>query len=214
MNLQITEIFHSIQGESTYAGRPCTFVRLTGCPLRCVWCDTAYAFQGGESISLEEILKRVAALGCSLVEVTGGEPLAQKECIALLQALVDKGYEVLLETSGALPVDDVPPEVHRIVDLKCPGSGEEKKNRWENLPLLTIQDEIKFVIKDRKDYDWALDVTRCQHLAGRVNAVLFSPVHGELGPEQLAEWMKKDHAPAQLQIQLHKYLWPGVEKGI
>ncbi|MEW6778108.1 MAG: 7-carboxy-7-deazaguanine synthase QueE [Bdellovibrionota bacterium] len=214
MNLQVTEIFHSIQGESTYAGRPCTFVRLTGCPLRCVWCDTAYAFQGGESISLEGILKRVTALGCSLVEVTGGEPLAQKECITLLQALVDKGYEVLLETSGALPIDNVPPEVHRIVDLKCPGSGEEKKNRWENLPLLTSQDEIKFVIKDRKDYDWALDVTRCQHLPDRVNAVLFSPVHGELNPEQLAEWMKKDQAPARLQIQLHKYLWPGVEKGI
>ncbi len=214
MSLQITEIFHSIQGESTYAGRPCAFVRLTGCPLRCSWCDTAYAFEGGKAMTIEEILRQVAAFGCPLVEVTGGEPLAQKECVPLLQALVDAGYEVLLETSGALPIEGVPEEVRRIVDFKCPGSGEEAKNHWENLAFLRPTDEIKFVLAGRKDYDWALDVTRCRDLARKANAVLFSPVHGKIEPRELAEWMKKDQAPARLQIQLHKYLWPGVERGI
>jgi len=214
LSLQVTEIFHSIQGESTHAGRPCAFVRLTGCPLRCSWCDTAYAFEGGKAMAVEEILRQVAAFGCPLVEVTGGEPLAQKECVPLLQALVDAGYEVLLETSGALPIEQVPEEVRRIVDLKCPDSGEEGKNRWENLPYLTRRDEIKFVIASRKDYDWALDVARCRDLARKANAVLFSPVHGKVEPRELAEWMKKDQAPARLQIQLHKYLWPGVERGI
>ncbi len=211
-SLVVTEIYASIQGESTFAGRPCVFVRLTGCPLRCDWCDTEYAFTGGERMTLEEILRRVKSHGMGLVEVTGGEPLAQSECLTLLARLVNAGYETLLETSGALDVSKVDPRVVKIMDLKCPGSGEEASNRWENLAALTPRDEIKFVIKDRADYQWAERVVRERGWAGR-HVVLFSPVKGALDPADLAAWMIADRSSARLQIQMHKILWPNETQG-
>lgn len=210
--LLVNELYRSIQGESTYAGLPCGFIRLTGCPLRCVWCDTEYAFTGGRRLSIPEILSEVAGWGVPLVEVTGGEPLAQPECPALLSALCDAGYRVLLETSGAIDVSGVDPRVVKIIDIKCPGSGEETANRWENLTLLAPADEIKFVLADRADYEYAREIIRKNSLEGRV--LLFSPVHGKLDPAQLAAWMLEDRSPARLQLQLHKYLWPGETKGV
>ncbi|MCA9726929.1 MAG: radical SAM protein, partial [Candidatus Eisenbacteria bacterium] len=165
--MRVAEIFHSIQGESTWAGRPCTFVRLTGCPLRCRWCDTEYAFHGGTEMSQAEVLDRVASYGCALVEVTGGEPLAQKECPALLRELCDRGYSVLLETSGAVSTESVDPRVVTVLDLKCPDSGESERNRWDNLDRLRPQDEIKFVLATRRDYEWALETVRHRDLARR-----------------------------------------------
>ena len=207
--LRITEIFHSLQGESSLSGLPTVFVRLTGCPLRCQYCDTTYAFQGGEWQTLPQILERVAAFGASCVCVTGGEPLAQKSCLPLLAALCDAGYRVSLETSGALPVADVDPRVVRVVDVKTPGSGEEPRNLYAQLPLLGERDEIKFVICDRADYEWSRAQVRA--LAPRAS-VLFSPSHGQLAARQLAEWILADRAPVRFQIQLHKVLW-GNEQG-
>ena len=208
--LRITEIFHSIQGESSRVGLPTVFVRLTGCPLRCVWCDTAYAFSGGEALAIDEVLQRVGAFDCGTICVTGGEPLAQKGCLPLLGALCDAGYSVSLETSGALDIGGVDPRVARIVDLKAPGSGEHEKNRWENLALLTAGDELKFVLASREDYDWAVSACRQRRLFERC-AVLFSPVQGQLDPAQLAQWILDDRLPLRFQLQLHKLLWGGAE---
>jgi 7-carboxy-7-deazaguanine synthase len=204
--LRVTEIFHSLQGETSRVGLPTVFVRLTGCPLRCVWCDTAYAFSGGELLDLADILHRVAAFGCNTVCLTGGEPLAQKEAIALLAALCDAGYSVSLETSGALDVGAVDPRVSRIVDLKAPDSGESAKNRWENLDLLTSHDELKFVLASREDYDWAVAACRQRRLFEHC-PVLFAPVQGQLDPALLAQWLLEDRLPVRFQLQLHKLLW-------
>jgi len=205
-SLRITEIFHSLQGETSRSGLPTVFVRLTGCPLRCTWCDTTYAFSGGESMTQDDILSRVAAFGCRTVCVTGGEPLAQKACIDLLAALCAAEYSVSLETSGALDIGGVDPRVSRIVDLKAPGSGESAKNRWENLDLLTPHDEVKFVLASREDYDWAVSACRQRRLFERC-PVLFAPVQGQLDPAQLAQWLLDDTLPARFQLQLHKVLW-------
>lgn len=204
--LRISEIFHSIQGESSRVGLPTVFVRLTGCPLRCVWCDTEYAFSGGEMMSLAEVLAKIAEFNCNTICVTGGEPLAQKACIELLQALCEAGYSVSLETSGALDIGEVDPRVARIMDIKAPDSGEVAKNRWENIPLLNAHDEVKFVLASAADYEWAADVVRRERLSERC-AVLFSPVQGTLSPTDLAEWVVRDHLPVRFQLQLHKVLW-------
>lgn len=204
--LRVSEIFHSLQGETSRVGLPTIFVRLTGCPLRCIWCDTTYAFNGGESMTQAEILRRVAAFDCRTVCVTGGEPLAQKACIELLATLCTAGYSVSLETSGALDIGGVDPRVSRIVDLKAPGSGESAKNRWENLDLLTPRDELKFVLASREDYDWAVSACRQRRLFERC-PVLFAPVQGQLDPARLAQWLLDDRLPARFQLQLHKVLW-------
>ncbi len=206
VRLKITEIFHSLQGESSLVGWPTVFVRLTGCPLRCQYCDTAYAFHGGQWESLESILASVATHGARHVCVTGGEPLAQKACIPLLSALCDAGYTVSLETSGAMDIGAVDPRVRRIVDLKTPGSAELARNRWENLPLLRETDEIKFVLCGREDYDWARQ-TIAEHALTQRCAVLFSPSQGQLAPDQLADWILQDRLPVRFQLQLHKLLW-------
>ncbi|MEW6163876.1 MAG: 7-carboxy-7-deazaguanine synthase QueE [Pseudomonadota bacterium] len=204
--LRVSEIFHSLQGESTRVGLPTVFVRLTGCPLRCAWCDTAYAFTGGEAMTLAAILKQVAAFGCPTVCVTGGEPLAQPHCLALLTALCDAGYSVSLETSGALDIGGVDPRVARIMDLKAPDSGECARNRWENLDLLGPGDEIKLVLASTADYDWAKSVLAERRLAARC-PVLLSPVADRLVPAHLAEWILRDRLPVRFQLQLHKTLW-------
>lgn len=206
IRLRITEIFASVQGESTRVGLPTTFVRLTGCPLRCTWCDTAYAFQGGVMRPLDSVLADVANLGQHHVCVTGGEPLAQKSCLALLSALCDAGYSVSLETSGALDVSGVDPRVARIMDLKAPGSGEVDKNRYANLAYLNARDEIKIVLADEADYQWAVQQITEHHLTRRCE-VLLSPVAGSLAPAQLAEWIVRDRLPVRFQLQLHKILW-------
>ena len=210
--LTVHEIFHSIQGESSHAGRPCVFVRLTGCNLRCIWCDTAHAFHEGEPLSVDEVVRRVGSYGCELVEVTGGEPLLQPDALRLMRELLDRGHAVLLETGGSLPIDEVPEGVVRIVDVKCPGSGESERNHWENLERLRPADEVKFVIADRADYDWAVDRVRECRLWRRCT-VLFSAVQGRLDPGDLARWVLEDRLVVRVQIQLHKVLWPGVERG-
>lgn len=204
--LRVTEIFHSLQGETSRTGLPTVFVRLTGCPLRCGYCDTAYAFHGGESLTLDEILSRVAALGAHYVTLTGGEPLAQKQAPALLQRLADAGYSVSLETSGALDVSAVDPRISKILDLKTPGSGECERNLWSNLAHLTPHDEIKFVLCDEADYQWAREQIRMHQLEAKC-PLLMSPVHGKLEPRLLAEWILRDHLPVRMQLQLHKLLW-------
>jgi 7-carboxy-7-deazaguanine synthase len=209
--LRISEIFHSIQGEADAVGWPTVFVRLTGCPLRCTWCDTAYAFEGGGWRSFDEILAEVGQYGARHVCVTGGEPLAQKRCLELLTRLCDAGYDVSLETSGALEISQVDPRVRRVMDLKAPGSGESARNLMGNLAHLGVRDQVKFVLADRADYDWAVEVLRGHDLAARC-MVLFSPVYGALAPRALAEWILADRLPVRLQIQLHKALW-GEEPG-
>jgi len=208
-SLKISEIFFSLQGEATRAGLPTVFVRLTGCPLRCVWCDTEHAFSGGQSLSLDRILEQVGSYGARQVCVTGGEPLAQKNCLPLLAALCDAGYEVCLETSGALDISGVDARVSRIVDLKAPGSGESTKNRWANLELLSARDELKFVLKDRADYEWARQ-TISERRLDAVCPLLFSPVQGEIDPTALAEWILADRLPVRFQLQLHKLLWGNI----
>lgn len=218
-HLRVTEIFHSIQGESTWAGLPCTFVRLTGCPLRCIWCDTEYSFHGGEKISLEDILARVADLGCRLVEITGGEPLIHPNAFRLAGELLDRNFTVLVETSGAVDVGPLDPRAHKIMDLKCPGSGEESKNLWANLNHLTGRDEVKFVLKDREDFDWACAAIRKNGLHRRVEegalaAILFSSVWGDLELKALAEWTMAEGLPVRLQLQLHKLIWDPDARGV
>ncbi|MDP1682733.1 MAG: 7-carboxy-7-deazaguanine synthase QueE [Burkholderiales bacterium] len=209
--LRVTEIFLSLQGESSRVGLPTVFIRLTGCPLRCGYCDTEYAFTGGETMTLELILKQVADLHARYVCVTGGEPLAQKNCHALLTALCDAGYSVSLETSGALDIGEVDARVSRIVDIKTPASGEVEKNRWENLAALTPSDEVKFVLCDEADYQWAKQVLAEHHVTEKC-PVLFSPVHGQIEPGHLADWILRDRLPVRMQVQLHKILW-SVERG-
>ncbi|MFT3761896.1 MAG: 7-carboxy-7-deazaguanine synthase QueE [Pseudoxanthomonas sp.] len=204
--LKITEIFLSLQGEADAAGWPTVFVRLTGCPLRCGYCDTAYAFHGGQWREIDDILAEVAGYGVRRVCVTGGEPLAQKRCIRLLERLCDAGYDVSLETSGALDVSAVDPRVSRVLDIKTPGSAEVARNRWENLPLLTARDQVKFVLCGRADYEWAREVVREHALASRCD-VLFSPSKSELPPRDLADWIVADRLPVRFQMQLHKLLW-------
>lgn len=217
--LRVTEIFHSIQGESTWAGVPCTFVRLTGCPLRCVWCDTEYAFHGGERMSLDQIVARVAGIGTPVVEVTGGEPLAHRNAFPLIERLLDAGHTVLVETSGAFDVGPVDPRAHLIMDLKCPGSGESARNLWGNLEHLDANDEVKFVVKDRADYEWTRDVVRERGLDRRVaegtlGALLVSPVWGEIDLEALAGWILEDRLPVRFQVQLHKLIWGPQRTGV
>ncbi len=207
--LRITEIFHSLQGEADSVGIPTVFVRLTGCPLRCQYCDTAYAFQGGEWCELPAIMERVLAYGTRYVCVTGGEPLAQKGCTALLSALCDEGMRVSLETSGAMPLGDVDPRVIKVVDVKTPGSGEERRNRYEELPRLEPHDLVKFVICDRSDYEWSREKLSMLGLPPRCT-VLFSPSHEQLAARDLADWILADRLPVRFQIQLHKYLWGNV----
>jgi len=204
--LKVYEIFHSLQGESSRVGLPTVFVRLSGCPLRCGYCDTAYAFQGGEMRSEGQILEQVAQFGTRYVTVTGGEPLAQKNCIGLLKTLCDAGYDVSLETGGAMDISAVDPRVSVILDIKTPGSGESAKNRWQNLEKLKPADEVKFVLCDRADYDWARDVLADHGIAEKC-PVLFSPVYGSLNPTDLAEWVLQDKLPVRMQVQLHKLLW-------
>ncbi len=226
--LEVTEIFRSIQGESTWAGHPCVFVRLAGCNLRCSWCDSAYSFSPGTIHTVEEVVAAVSALEQSseqddqsdpprpskLVQVTGGEPLLQPASVYLMERLLETGHTVLLETSGALSISEVPAAVRKIMDLKAPGSGEAGANLWENLEHLSMRDEIKIVVSGREDYEWARLQIRRRGLAGRCGAVLLAPVHGSLEPERLVSWMLEDGLPARLNLQLHKYVWPGVERGV
>jgi 7-carboxy-7-deazaguanine synthase len=211
--MRITEIFHSIQGESTYAGQPCVFVRLTGCPLRCTWCDTEYAFYGGQEVSDTDILAKIRTFDCPLVEVTGGEPLAQPGCFPLISKLCDAGYTVLIETSGAIDITAVDPRAHVILDIKCPGSGMTDRMHWPNVQKLAAKDEAKFVLADRADYDWARDVITQYDLAHRCT-VLFSPVFGTLELRHLAEWVLADRLPVRVQTQLHKLIWTPDMRGV
>ena len=211
--MRVTEIFHSIQGESTFAGQPCVFVRLTGCPLRCTWCDTEYAFYGGSGQSIEQILAKVESYGCRLVEVTGGEPLAQPESLTLITRLCERGFDVLIETSGAIDTAAVDMRAHVILDVKCPGSGMSDRMHWPNLDRLTGKDEVKFVLTDRSDYDWACHVLAQYELASRC-PVLMSPVFGSLDVRQLAEWILADRLPVRLQLQLHKLIWTPDMRGV
>ena len=212
--LTVNEIFHSIQGESTHSGRPCVFVRLTACDLRCSWCDTPYAFTEGSKMSVDEVAETVQAFGCDLVELTGGEPLLQKDVYPLMRRLLDAGRTVMVETGGHLSIERVPLEVIRIVDVKCPGSGESARNHWNNLALLSPRDEVKFVIRDRADYEYARDVVARHELVERTAAVLFSPVHAALTPRELAEWILADRLAVRLQLQTHKYLWGADVRGV
>lgn len=212
--MKITEIFLSIQGESSWAGLPMVFVRTTGCHLRCAWCDTAYAFYGGRDMPVEEVLAEIEHIGrgCRIVELTGGEPLLQKDIGKLAELLLENGYTVLCETSGSIDIGKLPPQVVKIMDIKCPGSGESEHNLWGNLEKLGPDDEMKFVIKDRADYEWALSVIAKHKLAGR--KLLFAPVWDELELKTLAGWMMEDNAPARLQTQLHKHIWSPYESGV
>lgn len=204
--LKVNEIYASIQGESSYSGLPCVFIRLTGCNLRCSWCDTAYAFYEGSDLTLEDIIFQVENFSLPLVEITGGEPLMQENVYPLMNALLDKGYRVMLETGGAISINKVPDEVIKILDIKCPGSGEEKKNHLENLKLLKPHDEVKFVLIDRADYDWSRDLMQKYDLPSSVQ-VLFSPVYDKLELKDLSKWILKDRLPVRLQTQFHKVIW-------
>ncbi len=212
--LRITELFHSIQGESTHAGRPSYFVRLTGCNLRCVWCDSEYTFQGGDWMTFDEIFAQLDAMpSCDLVEVTGGEPMLQKNVVPFMQACLDRGLEVMLETGGSLDLSEVPKDVRRIIDLKAPASGEVEANLWSNLDQLNPWDEVKCVIADRADYEWARDRVQEHELLGRV-AVLFSPVFGRIEPVELANWILADALPIRMQLQMHKFIWEPEARGV
>ncbi|MBI2424777.1 MAG: radical SAM protein [Candidatus Hydrogenedentes bacterium] len=214
--LRIIETYASIQGESTWAGLPCAFIRLARCNLRCRWCDTTYSFHGGEKVTIGALLEQVKAFGLPLVEVTGGEPLAQAGCVNLCDALVEAGYTVLVETSGSLPINTLRPEVIRIMDLKCPDSGECEKNHWPNLEYLSAsRDEVKFVIASRRDYEWSRDCVRTHRLTERCKAVLFSPVFLEATPKNIVDWMLEDGlTDVRFQLQLHKFIWPPDRKGV
>ncbi len=214
MRLRITEIYKSIQGESTFAGQPCIFVRTTGCNLRCVWCDSAYSFYGGNWITLDDILAQVEKLDCNLVEITGGEPLLQPGVPVLAERLQSAGKTVLVETSGERPIEVLPEGVIRIMDLKCPDSGESARNRIENIAHLKSRDEIKFVLASRRDYEFARDKIREYSLGKRVKAVLLSVVFGKLEPVRVVEWMLEDKLPARFQLQMHKFIWDPVAKGV
>jgi 7-carboxy-7-deazaguanine synthase len=212
--LTINEIFYSIQGESSRVGQPCVFVRLTACDLRCSWCDTPYAFNEGRKMSVDDVVAAVDGYGCPLVEITGGEPLLQEDVYELMERLSGSGRTVMLETGGHRSIGRVPTGIVKIVDVKCPGSGEADKNDWTNLNILASGDEVKFVIKDRTDYEFARDVIARYTLADRAAAVLMSPVHGVLEPRMLSEWVLADRLPARLQLQLHKYIWPPDTRGV
>ena len=212
--LTVNEIFHSIQGESTRAGARCVFVRLTACDLRCSWCDTPYAFYEGQKMSVDDVLSAVEGYGCPLVEITGGEPLLQDGVYELMDRLLAVGHTVMLETGGHRPIDRVPAQVVKIVDVKCPGSGEADKNEWGNLDCLAPHDEVKFVVADRADYEFARDVVVRLQLASRAAAILFSPVHGTLDPKTLSEWVIADRLPVRVQLQLHKFIWSPTTRGV
>src|SRR5262245_42734137 len=212
--LVINEIFYSIQGESTRAGQPCVFVRLTACDLRCTWCDTAYAFHEGTKRTLDDVMAEVARFECPLVEITGGEPLLQDDVYPLMERLLASGRTVMLETGGHRPIGRVPREVIKIVDVKCPGSGESHRNDWSNLDALAPHDEVKFVIKDRADYEFAREIIARYDLPARCASVLMSPVHGVLDSRSLSEWMLADRLPARLQLQLHKFIWTPETRGV
>jgi len=212
--LTINEIFYSIQGESTHAGRPCVFIRLTACDLRCSWCDTEYAFHEGHKQSVDEVLAEVDRLGCPLVEVTGGEPLLQEDVYLLMRSLLDRGRTVLLETGGHRSTERVPGAVVTILDVKCPGSGETHRNDWSNLERLRPHDEVKFVVRDREDYEFARDVIAKHRLEARAAAVHLSPVHGVMDLRLLSEWVLADRLPARVQVQLHKYIWDPGTRGV
>jgi 7-carboxy-7-deazaguanine synthase len=205
--LTITEVYVSIQGESSFAGQPCTFIRLTACDLRCAWCDTVYAFTEGRKQTLDDILAEVSRLGVALVELTGGEPLLQKNTVTLMQRLLDRGHTVLLETGGHISIAEVPSGVHRIVDVKCPDSGESARMHWDNLDRLTQRDEVKFVIASRADFEYAREVTLTHGLAARCGAVHFAPAWNLVAPADLASWIIADKLPVRLQLQQHKYIW-------
>ena len=204
--LKINEIYASIQGESSHTGLPCIFIRLTGCNLRCTWCDTAYAFHKGDDLTVEETIQKVETFSLPLVEITGGEPLMQEEVYPLMDKLLETGYRVMLETGGALPIDKVPEKVIKILDIKCPGSGEDKKNHLKNLKLLAPHDEVKFVLLDRADYEWSRDLLKKLNLPSSIQ-ILFSPVFDKLDLKDLSEWILEDRLPVRLQTQLHKVIW-------
>ena len=213
-SLTINEIYYSIQGESTWAGRPCVFVRLTFCDLRCNYCDTEYAFYEGKKQALKEIVGAVAAFCCPLVEITGGEPLLQKNVLPLMSILADGGSTVLLETSGAHDISKVDPRVHRIMDLKTPGSGEVDKNFWPNIDHLTLRDEVKFVMGSREDYEWSCDKVQRYSLTSRCHAVLFSPIFGRIDPREIVEWILADRLDVRFQLQMHKFIWSPTQRGV
>jgi 7-carboxy-7-deazaguanine synthase len=212
--LTVNEVFHSIQGESSHAGLPCVFIRLTACDLRCAWCDTAYAFSEGSKREVDDVIEQVSSFGCGLVEVTGGEPLLQPDVYPLMRRLVERGFRVLLETGGHVSLERVPDGVVRIVDVKCPASGEAARMDWTNLDRLLATDEAKFVIADRADYEYARGVVTRHDLASRVACVLFSPVHGVLPPADLAGWVLGDRLPVRLQLQVHTYIWSPATRGV
>ena len=213
--LRVTEIFRSIQGESTHAGRPCTFVRLTGCPMRCVWCDSEYTFSGGEHFTLEDVMDRVRKFGCRLVEVTGGEPLAQKEALGLIKQLCDEGYEVLIETGGFFSTEEIDQRARIILDIKCPASGEEARNHWPNLDRLRPDlDEVKFVVANREDWEFTRGVVEQYNLTRRTKAVLISPAWGEIELKDLADWIAGCGLEIRMQLQLHKYIWGPEQRGV
>ncbi len=213
--LRVTEIFHSLQGESTQAGRPCAFVRLTGCPMRCVWCDSEYTFTGGDHLSIDEVLAQVRAMGCNLIEVTGGEPLAQPQAFTLINKLCEEGYEVLVETGGYVSTETVDPRAKIILDVKCPGSGEDARNHWPNLDgLRADKDEVKFVIANRSDWDFARDIIERFELEKRAKAVLISPVWNGVDLQEVAGWITSSGLNVRMQLQMHKYIWGPEARGV
>jgi len=212
--LTVNEIFHSIQGESRRAGEPCVFVRLTACDLRCSWCDTPYAFHEGKKRSIDDVIAEVERFECPLVEITGGEPLLQEDVYPLMEQLLARGFTVMIETGGHRPISRVPGDVLKIVDVKCPGSGEAHRNHWETLDVIGSRDEVKFVIKDREDYEYARDVVARYGLSGKAGAILFSPVHGVLDARELSEWVLADRLAVRLQLQLHKFIWSPETRGV